>query len=353
MFPNVISMYRLILVSFPAALMLLIAPLLRAEESRNSIGMRLVPIAAGTFEMGMLDEHNLKLEHKFSAYQREIHDYLEKPSFPVRLTRDFHVAATEVTVGQFRQFVAATGYQTDAERTGRAWVFHPDSERPLDRFSQKEGASWKAPGFAQSDDHPVTCVSWNDARAFCQWLGDKEGATYRLPSEAEWEYACRAGTTTPYCGGDEPDSVYPYGNVADATLHAVHPQDVIRQRVVALEKGDGDGYVFTAPVGTFQPNDWGLFDMHGNVWEWCGDKYSDRMYKKLSDLSIERGSRSDPAPIVDPRGPETTPQHAHGDWRSLRGGSWYVGPMQCRSSIRAFAEATDAFSYIGFRVLRE
>lgn len=326
---------------------------LRAEEVVNSLDMRLLPIAAGSFEMGMLDEHNLKLKHKFSAYQREIHDYLEKPSFPVELTNDFHIGQNEVTVGQFRRFVEATGYKTDAERAGEAWVFQPDAEEPLGRFSPLKGASWRDPGFPQDESHPVTCVSWNDATAFCRWLSDQEGKRYRLPTEAEWEYACRAGSSTPYCGGDTPDSVYAYGNVADAALHDKYPEDVIRQRVVALEPGQGDGHVFTAPAGNFKPNAWGLHDVHGNVWEWCSDKYSDRIYKDMHKLAVERGSRSKPAPIADPRGPETTTQHEHGDWRSLRGGSWYTGPLQSRCSVRAFAEAGDAYSYIGFRVVRE
>jgi formylglycine-generating enzyme len=320
---------------------------------RNSLGMRLAPIPAGEFEMGMLDEHNLKFKHKFSAYQREIHDYIEAPSFPVRLSNDFYIGVTEVTVGQFRRFVAATGYRTDAERDGGAWVFHPDAESHLGRFARREGCHWRNPGFAQTDDHPVTCVSWRDANAFCKWLSEEEGATYRLPTEAEWEYACRAGTTTPYASGEEPDSVYAYGNVADAALYAEHPQDVLRQRVVALEQEDGDGHVFTAPVASLKPNDWGLHDMHGNVWEWCSDKYSDRIHEQMIDLARQRGSRANPEAIVDPQGPETTPQHEYGDWRSLRGGSWYVAPLQCRSSVRAFAEAGDAFSYMGFRVVRD
>jgi formylglycine-generating enzyme required for sulfatase activity len=320
--------------------------------SKNSLGMTLVRLPAGDFEIGMLDEHELKLTHKSSAYQREIHDYLEH-AFPVRLSRDFDIAATEVTVGQFRSFVSATGYKTDAEKAGNAWTFHPDAEKELDRFGPTEGASWREPGFPQTDDHPVTCVSWKDAQAFCKWLSEKEKAVYRLPTEAEWEYACRAGTRTSYCGGQNPDSVYAYGNVADATLYAKFPDDVLRQRTAGLEPGQGDGHVFTAPVASLRANAWGLYDMHGNLWEWCSDKYSDRIHDDMLKLARERGSRNSPEPIVDPQGPETTSQHEFGDWRSLRGGSWYVAPLQCRSSVRGFAEAADAFSYIGFRVVRE
>lgn len=339
----------------PLSLLLLftcVAKPVSAEEFRNSLGMKLVRVSAGQFEMGMLDEHNLKDKHKHSAYQREIHDYVEKPSFPVKLTQDFDLSATEVTVGQFRQFVKATGYKTDAERVGGAMVFHPEAER-LERFAPKADCDWDNPGFPQTDSHPVTCVSFRDAMAFCEWLSKKEKATYRLPTEAEWEYACRAGTKTPYCSGEIPDSVYAFGNVADAALYAVAAEDVLRQRTVGLKKGEGDGFAFTAPVSSLKPNAWGFSDMHGNVWEWCSDKYSDRYYQEMTNLARNRGSRSKPEPILDPRGPDDTPQHKHGDWRSLRGGSWYVAPLQCRSSVRAFAEAKDAFSYIGFRVVRE
>jgi len=330
-----------------------IGPNVVAEEVRNSLGMRLVRMKAGEFEMGMLDEHVVKREHKFSAYQREIHDYLETPSFPVRLTKDFWIGRTEVTVAQFRTFVEATGYRTDAERAGRAWVFQSEAEIELERFAKVTGRNWQSPGFKQTEDHPVTYVSWQDATAFCRWLSEKEDASYRLPTEAQWEYACRAGTRTPYCCGTQPDEVYQYGNVADAALHALYPDEVLRQRPVAIGQGEGDGFVFTAPVASLKANAWGVHDMHGNVWEWCADKYSDRIYQKMIELARERGSRADPQPIEDPLGPETTPQHEHGDWRSLRGGSWYVSPLQCRSSVRAFAEAADAFSYIGFRVIRD
>ncbi|WP_315853391.1 formylglycine-generating enzyme family protein [Bremerella alba] len=321
--------------------------------SHNSIGMTMVPLSQGEFEMGMLDEHRLKLEHKGSAYQREIHDYVERPSFPVRLPRDFSIGETEVTVSQFRVFVEATGYQTDAEKTGEAWGFRPNAEDPLNRFSLIQGANWRNPGFEQSDKHPVTCISWHDAQAFCRWLSEQEGVTYRLPTEAEWEYACRAGTRSSYFSGDKPDSVYEVGNVADASLYALHPEDVLRQRTVGLELATGDGFVFTAPAKSFRANAWGIYDTHGNVWEWCHDKYSDRYYDDMLTQARQNGSRTKPEPIVNPQGPEDTPKHQHGDWRSLRGGSWYVAPLQCRSSVRAFAEAHDAFSYIGFRVVRQ
>jgi len=319
----------------------------------NPVGMRLVRVPAGEFEMGMSNQRRVQGNHKNSAYQREIHDYLESPSFRVRITRDFDMAATEVTRAQFQKFIDATGYVTDAERAGEAFVVQQDGKPGLDRFAAQKGRSWRDPGFPQTGEHPVTCVSWRDAVAFCDWLGRREGARYRLPTEAEWEYACRAGTTTAYAVGDDPSVIYAHGNVADAALRARFPDDVERQQAPDPGETDNDGHVYTAPVGRFKANAWGLHDMHGNVWEWCSDKYSDRFYKDMEALGRERGSRSSPEPIDDPGGPETTTQHQHGDWRSLRGGSWFVAPLQCRSSVRAFAEAGDAFCYIGFRVVRE
>ncbi|QDV27894.1 formylglycine-generating enzyme family protein [Aureliella helgolandensis] len=325
----------------------------QAEEPiQNTLGMKLVRIVAGEFQMGLREREDVLANHKRSAYQLEIHAGLEMPQFPVRITKDFWLGETEVTVGQFRRFVTSTGYVTDAERADAALVFCPDAE-PLDRFSLIEGRHWRQPGFEQSDEHPVTCVSWNDANAFCRWLSKTEVVRYRLPSEAEWEYACRSGTSTCYSCGDDPDRVYAYANVADATLYQMFPQEVIRQRVVGLEPNQGDGFVYTAPVASRKPNPWGICDMHGNVWEWCSDKYSPGVYQEMLDDARRRGSRQNPEAILDFAVLEDTPQHQHGDWRSLRGGSWYVSPIQCRSTVRAFAEAGDAASYLGFRVVRE
>ena len=134
-------------------------------------------------------------------------------------------------------------------------------------------------------------VSWNDAVAFCEWLSRQEGQTYRLPTEAEWEYACRAGTTTRYCSGDDAETLAAVANVADATAKAKFPD----WATIAAR----DGYVFTAPVGRFRANAWGLHDMHGNVWEWCSDGYAERL---LRPVARRRPARSPPGPRPgDPR----------------------------------------------------
>jgi sulfatase modifying factor 1 len=317
----------------------------------NSIGMQLVEVPAGEFTMGTDDDRDLKAAHPKSI-DPDAGD--EKPTLRVKISRPMLVGVHEVTVGRFRAFVEATGYRTDAETSGGARTLDMEAKSEVDRFPKRPERNWRDPGFPQTDEHPVTCVSWHDAVAFCQWLSEKEGATYRLPTEAEWEYACRAGTDTYYSCGNSPDDVYHYGNVADAALYAVYPEAVIRQRIAALEPSQGDGHVFTAPVGKFAANGFGLFDVHGNVWEWCDDRYDELRYPQLGKtVGREKGYQKQQRPIVDPQGPPPTDRHQHGDWRVMRGGSWYVSPVNCRSAVRAYAEAHDAYSYIGFRIVRE
>ena len=120
------------------------------------------------------------------------------PQHEVVITRPFYMGVHDVTVGQFKAFVKAKGYQTEAEKGGGALRLFPDGF-----WKNVPQANWQNPGFEQSDDHPVVCVSWNDAKAFCDWLSDKEGKKYALPTEAQWEYACRAGSSTKFSFGDD------------------------------------------------------------------------------------------------------------------------------------------------------
>ncbi|QDU93018.1 formylglycine-generating enzyme family protein [Lignipirellula cremea] len=317
----------------------------------NSLGMRLRLIPAGEFMQGEMHGDLLRKNHPFSTGSTGSHS--ERPAHPVRLTRPFWMAECEVTVGQFGKFVAATGYRTTAETSGQgAGALVADAEEEIEQFVVQPERNWRSPGFAQTDRHPVVCISWKDAVAFCDWLGRQEKADYRLPTEAEWEYAARAGSTTSYLGGDLADTIYSFGNVADAALEAAHPGMVLRQRVARLGEGEGDGHVYTAPTGSLQANRWGLFDTHGNVWEWCSDKYYDRYYTELSGMSAMSKVSSKAPPSVDPAGPDTTPNHAYGDWRSLRGGAWCSSPVSSRSASRSFGEASEAYSYTGFRVVR-
>jgi formylglycine-generating enzyme required for sulfatase activity len=167
-------------------------------------------------------------------------------------------------------------------------------------------------------------VSWNDAVAFAAWLSRKEGATYRLPTEAEWEDACRAGTTTRYSCGDDPEGLVAVGNIADGTAKEKYPE----WTTIAAR----DGYVYTAPVGRSHPNAWGLFDLHGNVWEWCADGYASDSYKQ--------------PPGDDPPGAAPAPQ------RVIRGGSWGNGSQDARSAFRSGCTPEDRDSNLGFRLAR-
>ena len=335
-------------------LFILLSCLSASAAEQNSIGMKLVRIQSGEYLRGAAHQDLINKHHKYSATARNRNAAGVTPAHPVRISKGFHIGAHEVTVGEFRQFVSATGYQTSIEKSGQgALAFFPDEAPGLKRFQVKPDCIWRNPGFKQTDKHPVVCVSWRDTQAFCQWLSQKEGRSYRLPTEAEWEYAARAGTTTMYLGGNSPDSVYAYGNVADAALESAHPNSVRRQRIAALGPGNGDGIVFTAPVARFKANPWGLHDTHGNVWEWCSDRYAIDTYSILFKAAAKRGSPINPAPTIDPQGPTKTLNDQYGNWRVIRGGSWINSPTTTRVSWRSFWEAHDAASYLGFRVVRE
>ncbi len=237
--------------------------------SANSIGMDLVRVPGGKFRMGA-DE---SVEDAVAAFKEGKALFLpEHPAREVTITKDLLFGATEVTRGQFRAFVEATGYRTDAEKDGRGIGFF----NPTFGAQGRQLEDWRATGFGgQSDDHPVVGVSWNDAVAFCTWLSKKEGRTYRLPTEAEWEYACRAGTRTRYWTGDDPETLATGANVPDQSYRDANGD----QGYATLARRDG--YAGAAPVGEFAANPFGLYDMHGNVWEWCQDGYDPKAYERL------------------------------------------------------------------------
>jgi formylglycine-generating enzyme required for sulfatase activity len=182
------------------------------KQLSNSIGMKLVLIPAGTFQMGTrltpVEVHQRYPGGKVGYYTGE-------SQHQVKLTKSFYLGVHEVTVGQFRKFVEAEGYKTDAERDGKGGYGY-DAE--TGRFSQDTKYSWRNPGFDQDDKHPVVNVSWNDGVAFCKWLSRVEGREYRLPTEAEWEYSCRAGSSREFAFGDDAEQLVGFGNFADASL---------------------------------------------------------------------------------------------------------------------------------------
>ena len=241
----------------------------------NSIGMKLTLVPSGEFMMGSGES----TEKTFAFFTKNYGfdpllgaDYFvsEHPRHLVRITRPFYLGTFHVTRGQFREFVKDSGYATDAERADKPGAF---VWGPLEggKLAFKGGYSWRKTAFPQTDEHPVVNVSWNDAVAFCKWLGRKEHKVYRLPTEAEWEYACRAGTKTRYYSGDDPETLSKVGNIADATFLAEFP-------ICECAIKASDGYVFTAPIGEFRPNTFGLYDMLGNAGQYCADRYSAHYY---------------------------------------------------------------------------
>ncbi len=318
----------------------------------NSLGMRFIRVPAGEYMRGFdtADRRENRFHERHEYSNRQIFKN-ETPAHRVAITRPFDIGTTEVTVGQFRAFVESSGYQTDAERNGGALGCFPDEKNYVDRFHKSAEITWKSPGFEQTEAHPVVAVSWTDARAFCEWLSGKEQARYRLPTEAQWEWACRAGRRTWYSWGEEPDAAYEHANVADGALEAAQPNTTRYQRAVRLAADEGDGVVFTSAAARYKPNAWGLYDMHGNVWEWCRDRWSADLYERYFD-GVARGDWPK-VRVRDPLFEQETDQHRYGDWRVMRGGAWTCAPAAVRCSIRTFAEAGDAAVYTGFRVVRE
>ncbi|MDH6590802.1 sulfatase modifying factor 1 [Variovorax sp. TBS-050B] len=305
-----------------------------ADVVHNSLGMSFVKLSPGEFLMGS-DEAPEALAAAYPALPKERFANLrdEKPVHRVRITRAFWMGRHEVTVGQFRRFVEASGYvpESIADGTGGyGWRagYDPATTPRGDAFEGRDPRySWRNPGFAQGDDHPVVNVTWNDAQALAAWLGKTEGRRYRLPTEAEWEYACRAGSRTRYSGGDDPRTLLRTANVFDARTAQHWP----RWQPMALD-GD-DGFAFTAPVGSFAPNAWGLYDMHGNVWEWVADWHGDEYYAA--------------SPVDDPQGP------SEGSVRVRRGGSWHTWPFYARCSYRNWNAPATRYTLVGIRLVRE
>jgi formylglycine-generating enzyme required for sulfatase activity len=179
----------------------------------------------------------------------------------VTIARAFALGKFEVTVDQFAAFVKETGYDTGS--TCDIWKDGTWEER--------QGYSWRNPGFAQGGSHPAACLSWDDAKAYLAWLSRKTGKEYRLPTEAEWEYAARAGSGGKFHFGDDVADYCRYGNGADQAARAEVPGAREKWTVLACS----DGHAYTARVGSFAANAFGIYDMLGNVFEWVEDCWHD------------------------------------------------------------------------------
>jgi formylglycine-generating enzyme required for sulfatase activity len=248
----------------------------------------------------------------------------EMPQHLINISEDFFIAVAPVTRAQFARFVEAENYQTEAEKDGLGGTgYDPKTNQFLDRQSK---FTWRDPGFQQDDNHPVVNVSWNDAQAFCEWMSRKTQRYCSLPREAEWEYSCRADSTTRYFSGDDPATLKGFANVGDQALKA---KRITARDAFAYFPFD-DGYPFTSPVGTFKANPYLLEDICGNVWQWCRDWYGEGYYADC--------------PKIDPEGPEA------GKLKVLRGGSWVDEPGLCRAAARGAYEPSFRGFNVGFRV---
>lgn len=261
---------------------------------------QMVAIPAGSFSMGSSADE---------VYRRDD----EGPQRPVSVPA-FAAGKYEVTQSEFRRFVDAT----DRAMGGSCFA-------DVGGWDQTQGANWLYPGFSQTGAQPVVCVSWDDASAYAAWLSQQTAKTYRLLSEAEWEFAARSGQPSPYSFGSDAAAGCRYMNGADVTYFLGKSDRIIGTC--------NDGYQYTAPVGAFAPNAFGLFDMHGNVSEWVEDCYED---------SYAAGQPSDGRAFTK----------ASCLFRVARSGSWIMIPEILRSAVRDSGMQADRFSLRGFRIAR-
>jgi formylglycine-generating enzyme len=247
-------------------------------------------------------------EFTMGSPETEVGTSSDETQHQVKLS-DFYMSKYELTVAEFRKFVEATNYKTDAEKGG-------------DPVNWRYGASDRVSPKSE-ENHPVVNVSWNDAVEYCRWLSEKTGKLYRLPTEAEWEYACRAGSRTAFNTG---------GNIttSQSNYDGNNPYN---------NNQKGRFRANTVAVDTFEPNAWGLFNMHGNVLEWCSDWGGDWRYRTYYNDCKAKGT------VHDPQGVAT------GWYRVVRGGGWWTDAESCRSAYRHDYGPEVRYGDIGFRLV--
>lgn len=310
----------------------------------NSLGIPFVRIPPGEFLMGNAEPLAILRRTFPDATTR---DFREEPKVAVQITQPFLLATQEVTLGQFLKFYHDNqqAHQTDAQRDkkgGGGFRFGEGRTRGVQFVAWNTG--WNSP-IERHMDHPVVNVSWNDCMRFCEWLTREERSKniirddqfYTLPSEAQWEYACRAGSHAQFWFGDDRQSLSRHENVGDASLSRLGFQGTI----------DGDDrHQFTAPVASFPANPWGLHDMHGNVAEWCRDRETDESFRSGATFTPEKAKAGSPraTPLENPEG-------TNGDLRSMRGGSWVSSASYSRSSQRFAYSPSSRDDHVGFRIM--
>jgi formylglycine-generating enzyme required for sulfatase activity len=272
----------------------------------------------------------------------------EKPH-KVQITKPYYIGVLEISRQQYefydrarvaaavevgvKRFVRAKGRQPDGKERNQIKDFVKKAEKKIQKKSRVSGwdgkrwgripdAWWNKPGVRSHNGSPVTCVNWTEAAAFCKWLSKQTGRTVRLPTEAEWEMACRAGTQTAYSFGDDPAELHKHGNYADKA-----------SKLPECDEEHSDGQEFAEHSGRRSENPWKIKDMHGNVAEWCYDRSG--AYRPSGDVT------------VDPRGPSS------GLKRIVRGGSWFSAPKACRSAARYSLSPITRDAATGFRVVVE
>jgi len=264
----------------------------------------MVVVPAGVFRMGSPKNEKARSEN-------------EGPLHKVTIARRFAVGKFEVTVDQFAAFAKETGHDT-----GSVCDIWQDG-----KWSERQGYSWRNPPFPQSGAHPATCLSWNDAKAYLAWLSRKTGHDYRLPSEAEWEYAARAGSGAPFHFGSNVGDYCRYGNGADQAAGKDVPGATSWMLLSC-----NDGHAYTAPVGSYAANRFGLYDMLGNVFEWVEDCWNGNYTGAPSDGSAWTSGNC--------------------GVRVQRGGAWGYPPDYLRTAVRG--QQPQAYRYInaGMRAVR-
>jgi formylglycine-generating enzyme required for sulfatase activity len=281
-------------------------------ESGSGYAPAVVVISSGSYLRGSREQEQDRTDS-------------EGPQHRVTFERGFGLGQYEVTVGQFRSFARATGYLTESERGGQSSVW----DEAMGQLTDRQNVNWRHDfmGADAADNLPVVHVTWNDAIAYVEWLSLQTGANYRLPSEAEFEYAIRAGSRSEFWWGDgRPMEVF-------ENLAGQKDRSSSDRGFNNFVRGYGDGYFGPAPVGSFEPNPWGLYDLAGNVSEWIQDCWhSSYVRAPVNGLAWENPGC---------------------DRRVVRGGYWASSPRQLRSSARMSAPLSLRTPQVGFRVARD